>query len=204
MFVLELRQANPRRQGDIGEMAAAEWLTRTGYGVWIPLCHSPNVDLIAQQEDSYLRIQVKTTTVFRNGRFAVSLATKGGNQSWGGCVKTLDAARYDYLFVLVADGRKWFIPAPQVDGKSSLLLGGRNMPASRSTRIDEVGVVMLTLKTRSGPNWTVFQPRQDRSHRASARGAVAGPGCLSACRVPGYRCAAVAEVAERPSCIATT
>lgn len=105
-------------------MTAAEWLTRTGYGVWIPLCHSPDVDLIAQREDSYHRVQVKTTTVFRNGRFAVSLATKGGNQSWGGRVRTLDATRYDYLFVLVADGRKWFIPAARVGGRSELLLGG--------------------------------------------------------------------------------
>jgi Holliday junction resolvase-like predicted endonuclease len=87
-------------------MTAAEWLTRSGYGVWIPLCHSSDVDLIAQRKDSFLRVQVKTTTVLRNGRFAVSLVTKGGNQSWSGRVKTLDAARYDYLFVLVADGRK--------------------------------------------------------------------------------------------------
>ena len=124
MFVLELRQANPRRQGDIGEMTAAEWLTRNGYGVWIPLCHSSDVDLIAEGEGSYYRIQVKTATVFRNGRYEVSLATRGGNQSWSGCVKTLDPTRYDYLFILVADGRKWFIPAAEVGGTSGILLGG--------------------------------------------------------------------------------
>jgi hypothetical protein len=122
--MLKLRQENPRRQGDIGEMAAAEWLTRNGYGVWIPLCHSPDVDLIAQREASYYRVQVKTATFFRNGRFAVTLATRGGNRSWSGQVKTLDPNRYDYLFVLVADGRRWFIPAPDVAGKSEILLGG--------------------------------------------------------------------------------
>jgi len=105
-------------------MSAAEWLTRSGYGVWIPLCHSPDVDLLAQQGDNYLRIQVKTATVFRNGRFEVSLVTKGGNQSWAGRVKDLDPSRYDYLFVLVADGRKWFIPAAEVGGTTALLLGG--------------------------------------------------------------------------------
>jgi hypothetical protein len=122
--VLNLRQANPRRQGDIGEVTAAEWLTRNGYGVWIPLCHSADVDLIAQRGDRYLRIQVKTATVVRNGRFVVSLATKGGNRSWGGRVKALDPANYDFLFVLVSDDRKWFIPATQVDGRAQLLLGG--------------------------------------------------------------------------------
>ncbi len=119
-----LRQANPRRQGDIGEMCAAEWLTRRGYGVWIPLCHSPDVDLLAQDESGFLRVQVKTSTVLRNGRFEVSLATKGGNRSWTGRVKELDPARFDYLFVLVADGRKWFVPAGAVGGRSVLLLGG--------------------------------------------------------------------------------
>jgi len=105
-------------------MTAAEGLTRNGYGVWIPLCHRPDVDLIAQRENSYYRVQVKTATFFRKGRFAVTLATKGGNQSWSGRVKILDPSRYDYLFVLVADGRKWFIPAANVAGKSGIPLGG--------------------------------------------------------------------------------
>jgi hypothetical protein len=105
-------------------MSAAEWLTRCGYGIWIPLCHSPDVDLIAQRGDTYHRVQVKTATVFRKGRYEVSLATRGGNQSWSGRVKTLDSTRYDYLFVLVADGRKWFIPAPNVGGRSGIRLGG--------------------------------------------------------------------------------
>jgi PD-(D/E)XK endonuclease len=124
VFVLDLQQLNPRRQGDIGEMSAADWLTRNGFGVWIPLGHSPDVDLIAERDGRYLRVQVKTASYFRNGRFAVCLVTKGGNQSWSGRVKTLEASRYDFLFVLVADGRKWFIPADEVGGKSGLLLGG--------------------------------------------------------------------------------
>jgi hypothetical protein len=124
VFVLDLQQLNPRRKGDIGETSAADWLTRNGFGVWIPLGHSPDVDLIAEREGRYLRVQVKTASYFRNGRFAVCLVTKGGNQSWSGRVKTLEANSYDFLFVLVADGRKWFIPADEVGGKSGLLLGG--------------------------------------------------------------------------------
>jgi hypothetical protein len=122
--MLDLRQANPRRQGDIGEVSAADWLTRSGYGVWIPLGHSPDIDLLAQRGQTILRIQVKTSTIFRNDRFEVSLATKGGSQSWTGRVKNLDPARFDFLFVLVADGRKWFIPAGQIGGRTALLLGG--------------------------------------------------------------------------------
>ncbi len=39
-------------------------------------------------------------------------------------VKPLEPSRYDYLFVLVGDGRKWFIPSEEVGGRSGLLLGG--------------------------------------------------------------------------------
>jgi PD-(D/E)XK endonuclease len=102
--MLELRQANPRRQGDIGEAAAIAWLTRAGYGVWIPLGHSPDVDLIAQKDDRLFRVQVKTSTAWRNDRYEVSLATKGGNQSWSGRVKTIDPGA---LRVSVRTRRRW-------------------------------------------------------------------------------------------------
>lgn len=121
---MELRQANPRRQGDLGEVAAIEWLTRAGYGVWVPLGHSPDVDLIAQRGEELHRVQVKTSTFWRRSRFEVSVCTRGGNRSWNGLVKRLDSKRYDYLFVLVGDGRKWFIPAGSVGGRSGILLGG--------------------------------------------------------------------------------
>ncbi len=62
--MLDLRQANPRQQGDVGEMSAADWLARNGFGVWIPLTHSPDMDLIAQRGATLFRIQVKTSTVF--------------------------------------------------------------------------------------------------------------------------------------------
>jgi hypothetical protein len=119
-----LRQAHPRRQGDIGEAAAITWLTRAGFGVWIPLGHSPDADLIAQRDDRLLRVQVKTSTALRNDRYEVSLATKGGNRSSSGLVKTIDPSRYEYLFVLVGDGRQWFIPAAQIAAKTMVLLGG--------------------------------------------------------------------------------
>jgi hypothetical protein len=67
---------------------------------------------------------VKTSTALRNGRYEVSLATKGGNRSWSGRVKENDPGRYDYLFVLVADDRQWFIPANAVEARTIVLLGG--------------------------------------------------------------------------------
>jgi hypothetical protein len=115
---------NPRQQGDLGEASAIEWLTRWGAGVYFPLFHSPDIDLIAEKDGQLHRVQVKTCTCRYKERWYVSVSTKGGNQSWNGVVKKLDSSRCDYLFVLVADGRRWFIPAGSLGGGSAIHLGG--------------------------------------------------------------------------------
>jgi hypothetical protein len=46
------------------------------------------------------------------------------NQSWNRVVKYFSASRCDRLFVVVADGRRWFIPAEAVGGGSGIHLGG--------------------------------------------------------------------------------
>jgi Holliday junction resolvase-like predicted endonuclease len=114
----------PRRQGDLGEFSAMEWLGTQGYSVWLPVGHSPDCDLIAEHGERLLRIQVKTTTLYRRDRWLVSICTRGGNRSWNGIVKRFNATRCDWLFVLVADGRRWFIPAAAVEGATGINLGG--------------------------------------------------------------------------------
>jgi hypothetical protein len=44
--------------------------------------------------------------------------------SWNGVVKLLDPSRYDQLFVLVGDGRRWLMPANVVGGGNLVRLGG--------------------------------------------------------------------------------
>jgi Holliday junction resolvase-like predicted endonuclease len=120
-----MARLSPRRQGDLGEMSAMEWLGTQGCGVWIPLGHSPHIDLIAEDdEEQLLRVQVKTTRLQLNHRWAVAVCTRGGNRSWNGIVKRFSATRCDWLFVLVGDGRRWFIPAGAVGGGTRLNLGG--------------------------------------------------------------------------------
>src|SRR5205807_1071633 len=86
--------------------------------------HSPDWDLIAELDGRPLRVQVKTSRRWRGGRWEVTLATRGGNQSWSGLSKILDCSRCDYVFVVVADGRRWFIPADDLGGGSGIRLGG--------------------------------------------------------------------------------
>jgi hypothetical protein len=71
-----------------------------------------------------VRVQVKTSGFRRNERWEVTLSTRGGNRSWSGVVKRLDASRFDFLFVHVAAARRWMIPAGKVAAGSSVLLGG--------------------------------------------------------------------------------
>ncbi len=101
-----------------------EWLAGHGYAIYLPVGHSPDCDLIAERDGALLRVQVKTTTHFRKRRWGVTLCTRGGNQSWNGLVKRFSSVRCDRLFVLVGDGRRWFIPATVVAGGSGVVLGG--------------------------------------------------------------------------------
>ena len=90
----------------------------------VPFGHSPDYDLLADFGDRIVRVQVKTSVCWHNNRFVVALCTRGGNQSWNGVIKRLDATRCDRLFVHVGDGRRWYIPAAELGGGSSIVLGG--------------------------------------------------------------------------------
>lgn len=114
----------PRRQGDAGELSAINWLFTAGADVYVPLFTNSDVDLIADFGSRVDRVQVKTSTCWRNGRWNVTLCTRGGNQSWNGLVKRLDPSRCDALFVHAGDGRRWYIRASCLGGSSGILLGG--------------------------------------------------------------------------------
>lgn len=116
--------SQPRRQGELGELSAIEWLSWAGAVVFLPLGHSPDVDLIADFGRGPIRIEVKTGT-YRHGKcWRVPIRTSGGNQSWNRVVKKFDHERCDFLFVHVGDGRRWFVPTAAMDCAQSISLGG--------------------------------------------------------------------------------
>ena len=83
-------------------------------------------------------------------RWEVSLATNGGNQSWSGVAKVFDPSRFDVLFVLVSDGRRWLIPAEAIEASRGVNLGGvkySEFEIDQGPPID--GLVYSTLE--SGP-----------------------------------------------------
>jgi hypothetical protein len=126
---LRKRVVNRRVQGDIGELSAMEWLARQGALIWLPVGHSPDVDLLADLGGRLIRVQVKTSTQRaatskREVRWNVAIATNGGNRSWNGLTKRFDRSLVDYLFALVGDGRRWFIPATVIEASRQVSLGG--------------------------------------------------------------------------------
>jgi hypothetical protein len=116
---------NPRGQGEFGEISAVAWLGWQGAQVFIPIGNCRDYDLVADfGQGPLVRVQVKTSACFRNARWAVAVCTRGGNRSWSGLVKRLDPSRYDFLFVHVGDGRRWFLPSSAVEGGCGVCLGG--------------------------------------------------------------------------------
>jgi hypothetical protein len=129
MFLEMERLINRTQQGDLGEASAIEWFTRAGAVVSKPLGYSPDYDLVVDLGDEPLRVQVKTSTQVvstPNGheRFPAMLATHGGNQSWNHEARLFGCERADLLFVLLANGRRWLIPAREVESKRCITLGG--------------------------------------------------------------------------------
>jgi hypothetical protein len=127
----------PREQGDFGELSAMQWLVWQGASIALPVGNNRHWDLVAELDGRVLRVQVKTSRSFRLGRWEVRVSTSGGNQSWNRVVKLLDPSRFDYLFVLVGDGRRWFIPSERVEGSTALRLGGRSTLSSRSSAVSQ-------------------------------------------------------------------
>jgi Holliday junction resolvase-like predicted endonuclease len=144
----------PRIQGDVGELSAIVWLAGQGYPVFKPLFHSPHYDLVADLGDRLVRIEVKTTTQWRRGRWDVTVCTRGGNQSWNGLTKRLDAATCETLHVLRRDGRRWFIPSTHFGGGRGLRLGGPKYAAFEVDRGDPIPEARISgppLQSASSP-----------------------------------------------------
>ena len=113
---------NTKKQGDAGLGIAIGWFAGHGYTVCVPLTDSQEYDLIVDTDDKLLRVQLKTTTSIRKGGWIVELRTRGGNRSGLGKVKHFDQGLVDALFVVTADGSKYFIPSEAVRGKSGILV----------------------------------------------------------------------------------
>jgi hypothetical protein len=167
------RLINRRQQGDLGEASAIEWFARQGATVSLPLGFSPDYDLVAGIGDEVLRVQVKTSTAWirtpdGHERWMVHVATNGGNQSWTGVTKYFDPTTVDLLFALVGNGRRWLIPAREIEAGTNVRLGGPKYSEFEIAATDSIHEL-------------VYGPDPPASRIANGRGSAgawrAGPAC---------------------------
>lgn len=119
------KATNSKKQGDVGLGAAIAHLTQMGYTVCIPLTDSQDYDLVVEIDGKLLRVQVKTSTnKITSGAYAVGLRVLGGNQSWSGVSKLFDPTKVDALFILLDNGKRYFIPSDKIVGTSTISVGG--------------------------------------------------------------------------------
>jgi hypothetical protein len=118
-------RANPREQGLIGVTDALAYFGSVGWSVSMPLIDSQPYDLVADDGVRLHRVQVKTTTHrSRYGVFVVSLATRGGNQSFH-TSKDFDPSASDLLYVLTDERKRYLIPTRAITTTTSVSLGER-------------------------------------------------------------------------------
>ena len=112
---------NSKKQGDIGLVLAIAWFEINDYPVSIPLTDSQDYDLIIDMSGSLKKVQVRTTYNQReSGSYEVNLRVMGGNRSGTGQIKRFIDTDVDYLFVVVDNGAKYFIPRTHITNKRGL------------------------------------------------------------------------------------
>ena len=125
---------HPRRQGDLGEFSALDWLASTGATVFVPVGHSPDVDVVADFDGQLVRVQVKTCGLLREGALARCARHPRRQSELDRDRQALQSQRADYLFVHVADGDAGSSQRPRSPAAPRSCSGGRSTRHSRSSR----------------------------------------------------------------------
>jgi hypothetical protein len=124
---MQLRQKNPKKQGDVGMGVAIGYFASRGITVCIPLTDSQDYDIVVDMDGSLKKIQIKTTTSKSRTKkgYSVQLKTCGGNRSGSGKIKLFDPTRVDYVFVLIENGDQYLIPSCKVAGRTMITIGNQ-------------------------------------------------------------------------------
>ena len=81
-------------------------------------------DFVIDDNDRLDRVQVKTTSFYRNNGYEVALRTSGGNRSGIGKIKYFDPDKYEWLYVLTIPGSdRFLIPSTEIEAKNSIMIG---------------------------------------------------------------------------------
>ena len=121
-----------KERGNAGLSCAIAYFGMNGYTVSIPLNDTQDYDLVVDKDGVLQRVQVKSTSVFRNGAYHVSLRSCGGTK--GTPYKTVIHSEADLLFVLCEDRSMFLIPVHHLKQTATLAL--RSEYSNRSHKCD--------------------------------------------------------------------
>lgn len=107
------KNKNTHIQGNIGLVTAIQHFGNIGCIISIPLNDIQDYDLVVDYEGQLIKVQVKTTFFKINNKYKVKL----------GGTKRFTENKSDYLFIVNADGVKYFIPREVVTASSGIVLG---------------------------------------------------------------------------------
>lgn len=104
-------------QGSVGLSAAVFKYTQLGYNVLLPLVDNQSYDLAIEKDDVFQKVQVKTSSVIRNGNYLVQLKKVRHNKN-ANVITPLEGC--DILFVLCSNGDCYSIPFDKLPSKVEL------------------------------------------------------------------------------------
>lgn len=109
-----------KQRGNAGLSYAIAYFGCNGYTVSIPLNDTQDYDLIVDDGTSLKKVQVKSTSQTKDGRYLVSLKSCGGTK--GAIYKTVKDTDIDLLFVLCSNKDAYVIPKEAITQCSTLTL----------------------------------------------------------------------------------
>lgn len=109
-----------KQRGNAGLSYAIAYFGCNGYTVSIPLNDTQDYDLIVDDGTSLKKVQVKSTSQTKDGRYLVSLKSCGGTK--GAIYKTVKDTDIDLLFVLCSNKDAYVIPKEAITQCSALTL----------------------------------------------------------------------------------
>ena len=96
-------------QGNWAVGQAIAYWTKLGCAVSIPLTDSQDYDLLIDICGKIAKVQVKSCTYKRAGKYVFNLSVKGGNRSYN-TIKKFDKQKVDMVFVATPEG-SYLIPS---------------------------------------------------------------------------------------------
>lgn len=111
------------KQGNVGLGDAIAYFTSKGLTVCIPLTDSQDYDLVFEENNFLKKVQVTTTTsISRSGNYQIDLRVTGGARKGKPYIKHFDPSRYDYIYILTDEPKRYLIPTSVIKTKSSITL----------------------------------------------------------------------------------